>query len=152
MYRIHDRKSFEIQTGKATVIHKLKHQFARHGIPEILISDNATQYTSEEFAQFASEWKFQHTRSAPGNKKANGAAEAAVKVIKNMMINCRKSTRTPTLEFSTCEIHQLKVLQLHQPSVSWADAQKPSSLPLTMLSRDLLKFPSVTNLRWTLKS
>ncbi|GFO04959.1 retrovirus-related pol polyprotein from transposon 17.6 [Plakobranchus ocellatus] len=79
----------------ATVIHKLKHQFARHGIPEVLISDNCTQYTSEEFAQFASEWKFQHTRSAPGNKKANGAAEATVKVIKNMMIKCRKFNEDP---------------------------------------------------------
>ncbi|GFN81637.1 hypothetical protein PoB_000814300 [Plakobranchus ocellatus] len=76
----------------ATVIHKLKHQFARHGILEVLISDNDTQYTSEEFAQFASEWKFQHTQSAPGNKKAN---EAAVKVIKNMMIRCRKSNEDP---------------------------------------------------------
>ncbi|GFO39027.1 endogenous retrovirus group k member 19 pol protein [Plakobranchus ocellatus] len=81
--------------ASTTVIHKLKHQFARHGIPEVHISDNGTQYTSEEFAQFASEWKFQHTRSAPGNKKAKGAAEAAVKVIKNMMIKCRKSNEDP---------------------------------------------------------
>ncbi|GFO38464.1 endogenous retrovirus group k member 11 pol protein [Plakobranchus ocellatus] len=76
--------------ASATVIHKLKHQFARHGIPEIFISD--------KFAQFASEWKFRHTRSAPGNKKADGAAEAAVKVIKNMMIKCRKSNEDPYIE------------------------------------------------------
>ncbi|RUS68488.1 hypothetical protein EGW08_023750 [Elysia chlorotica] len=78
-----------------TVIHKLKHHFARHGIPEVLISDNGTQYTSEEFSTFVSEWKFRHERSAPGNKKANGAAEAAVKVIKNLMIKCRHSKEDP---------------------------------------------------------
>ena len=36
-----------------TVIEKLKMQFSRHGIPEVVISDNGPQYASTEFAKFA---------------------------------------------------------------------------------------------------
>ena len=34
----------------STLIHKLKHHFARHGFAEVLLSDNGTQYTSEKFS------------------------------------------------------------------------------------------------------
>ena len=73
-----------------TIVHKLKSHFARHGIPETLISDNGPQFTSGHFKQFTKEWKIGHTTSSPGNSKANGAAEAAVKIVKNMM---KKSLR-----------------------------------------------------------
>lgn len=36
-------------TDSITVIEKLKTQFSRHGIPEIVISDNGLQYASAEF-------------------------------------------------------------------------------------------------------
>ena len=40
-------------TGSASVINHLKSIFARHGIPEILISDNGPQYAAESFKNFA---------------------------------------------------------------------------------------------------
>ena len=54
-------------TDSRTVIEKLKMQFSRHGIPEIIISDNGPQYASAEFAKFASDWHFQHITSSPRN-------------------------------------------------------------------------------------
>lgn len=41
-------------TTSGVVISALKSTFARHGIPEVLRSDNGPQYASQEFAEFAS--------------------------------------------------------------------------------------------------
>lgn len=68
-----------------TIVHKLKSHFARYGIPETLISDNGPQFTSGQFRQFTKAWNVTHETSSPGNSKANGAAEAAVKTAKHMM-------------------------------------------------------------------
>ena len=47
-------------TDSRTVIEKLKMQFSRHGIPEVVTSDNAPQYTFTDFAKFASDWHLTH--------------------------------------------------------------------------------------------
>ena len=41
-------------TTSAAVINNLEFIFAENGIPETLISDNSPQYSSQEFAAFAS--------------------------------------------------------------------------------------------------
>ncbi|GFN78334.1 integrase core domain [Plakobranchus ocellatus] len=74
---------------------QIKVPSCRDDIPELLISDNGTQHTTEDFIHIASEWKFRHTRSTPNIKKANGAAEAVVKVIKMMMVKYRRSDKDP---------------------------------------------------------
>ena len=40
----------------AEIMKALKDNFARHGIPEELRSDNGPQYSSAEFTHFAREW------------------------------------------------------------------------------------------------
>ena len=77
------------------VIDKLKKNFARHGSPEIIISDNGTQYTSREFKQFCQNWKIEHKTISPGNSKAIGAAEAVVKIAKKMMRKCQINKEDP---------------------------------------------------------
>ena len=77
------------------VITKLKHHFARHGIPDVVVSDCGTQYTSANFKKFSDEWRFKHEMASPGNSKANGAAEATVKIAKNMMIKSAKAKEDP---------------------------------------------------------
>ena len=77
-------------TDSRTVIEKLKMQFSRHGIPEIVISDNGPQYACAEFAKFASDWHFQHITSSPRNPQSNGKVESAVKICENIM---RKAVR-----------------------------------------------------------
>ena len=69
------------------VINRLKSIFSRHGIPEILVSDNGTQYSSALFREFATEYGFTHLTSSPNYMylQGNGAAERAVKTVKGML-------------------------------------------------------------------
>ena len=60
---------------------------ARHRIPDV-VSDSGPQYSSQHFKSFAKKWGFSHETSSPGKSKANGAAEAAVRVAKNIMKKC----------------------------------------------------------------
>jgi predicted Fe-S protein YdhL (DUF1289 family) len=58
-------------TTAATVIRKMKKHFARYGSPEIVVSDNGPQFTSEQFAMFSRQWDFDHRTSSPGHPSAN---------------------------------------------------------------------------------
>ena len=72
-------------TRASSVILKLKNHFARHGCPDQLVSDNGPQFSSAKFEQFAQAWEFEHCTSSPGNSKANGKAESAVKTAKRIL-------------------------------------------------------------------
>jgi len=63
----------------------MKSIFARHGIPELCVSDNGPQYSSEEFAEFMRECHCQHITSSPLYPQSNGEAERAVKTIKGLL-------------------------------------------------------------------
>ena len=71
-------------TSETTVGH-MKSIFARHGVPDILVSDNATQYSSTHFAKFADRYAFSHETSSPMYPQANGEAERAVRTIKQLL-------------------------------------------------------------------
>ena len=79
------------------VITKLKHHFARHGVPDKVHSDGGPQYSSEKFRQFSEAWGFQHDLSSPGNSRSNGCAEAHVKIAKKLMKKCAISKEDPYL-------------------------------------------------------
>uniref|UniRef100_A0A8D8X673 RNA-directed DNA polymerase n=2 Tax=Cacopsylla melanoneura TaxID=428564 RepID=A0A8D8X673_9HEMI len=67
------------------VINKMKSIFGRHGIPEMIYTDNGAQFHSSftsEFQKFAREYGFSHRTSSPYHHQSNGAAEAAVKIAK----------------------------------------------------------------------
>ncbi len=53
------------------VILKLSMQFARFGAPHVVITDNAGQFTSEEFRDFSTKWKFDHRTSSPHHPRGN---------------------------------------------------------------------------------
>ena len=72
-------------TSSRSVIQVLKKTFSRHGIPESLVSDNGPAYASEEFHEFASKWEFRHVTTSPHYPQANGKAESAVKICKNLL-------------------------------------------------------------------
>jgi len=72
-------------TTSATVIAALKSIFSRHGIPEIVRSDNGPQYSSREFAKFASSYEFNHITSSPRFPQSNGQVERMVQTVKKML-------------------------------------------------------------------
>ena len=83
------------------VIAHLKSMFARHGIPEQVVSDNGPQYSCDAFSEFAKEYQFQHVPSSPLYPEGNGEAKRAVKTIKSLL------KKGVTLIWPCCHIEQL---------------------------------------------
>ncbi|XP_048252566.1 uncharacterized protein K02A2.6-like [Haliotis rufescens] len=91
-------------TKSTTVINALKDVFARHGIPDKVISDNGPQYSSQDFAQFAEKWDFVHETSSPRYAQSNGLAEKTVQTIKRIFSKAKTDGRDPhigILEYRT---------------------------------------------------
>lgn len=84
-------------TTSATVIMKLKRQFAIHGIPRVLLSDNGSQFASHQFKRFSQQWQFQHVTSSPRYAQSNGLAERAVRSAKSVLKKCSKDKSDPYL-------------------------------------------------------
>ena len=68
----------------AAIIQFLKEQFSRHGIPDVMVSNNGLQYVSKNFTNFSRKWEFKHVTSSPTHPKSNGKSESAVKVAKRI--------------------------------------------------------------------
>ena len=64
------------------VVNHMKSIMARHGVPEVVVSDNWPQFFALEFKHFDSQLGFQHITSSPYFPQANGEAERAVRTIK----------------------------------------------------------------------
>ena len=71
-------------TTSRSVITALKSMFSRHGIPDLLHSDNGPQFSSEELDQFAKSYDFLLSTSSPYYPQGNGLVERMVKTIKNL--------------------------------------------------------------------
>ena len=81
----------------SSVITHLKSIFARHGICEILQSDNGPCYNCKEFQNFAEEYDFQHVTSSPLYAQSNGKAEKGVDIVKKLLKKARESGSDPYL-------------------------------------------------------
>ena len=68
------------------VISLLKEWITDKGIPIKLTTDRGPQFTSQAFKDFCESWGIHHVRSSPHHHEANGAAEAAVKVVKSLLL------------------------------------------------------------------
>ena len=61
------------------VISYSKAHFARYGIPEIVVSDQGTQFMSSEFKDFSTKWEFEHRLSSPYHHQAKGKPRMLLK-------------------------------------------------------------------------
>ena len=72
-------------TSSQVTISVLRSVFATHGIPDTLMSDNGSAFTSAEFKEFTDRNGIQHLTSAPYHPSSNGLAERAVQTFKSAM-------------------------------------------------------------------
>ena len=63
-------------------IEQLRMLFAEHGLPETIVTDNATCFTSAEFGLFIAKNGIQHITSPAYHPSSNGLAERAVQLVK----------------------------------------------------------------------
>ena len=77
-----------------STLEKLRALFATHGLPEVIVSDNGTAFTSTEFQEFVRRNGIRHIRTAPYHPSSNGQVERAVQTFKDSM----KRTSTESLE------------------------------------------------------
>lgn len=69
----------------STTITILRREFANFGIPDILVSDNYSSFSSDEFQSFLSKNGVKFRSGAAFFPKSNGAAENSVKTVKRAL-------------------------------------------------------------------
>lgn len=78
------------------VIYALRQQFARYGLPEVVVSDNSP-FRAAEFQRFAKKWDFSHVTISARYSQSNGRAENAVKTAKRLMTKAVESGHDPLM-------------------------------------------------------
>ena len=73
------------RTTSGDVISALHSIFKRHGVPEVMVSDNGPQYSSHEMEEFVSTYGFTHITSSPHYPQSNGLAERPVQTVKQLL-------------------------------------------------------------------
>jgi len=75
-------------TSRQTVPIHLK-LCAQHGVPETIISDNGTQFTSHEFGEFCKANAISHVLSPPYHPQSKGRTEHFVDTFKRSLLKLR---------------------------------------------------------------
>jgi len=108
-------------TTTERTIEVLRHVFSAYGLPEQVVSDNGSQFTSEDFAVFMRMNGIKHTRSAPYHPSTNGLAERFVQSMKQAL----KTSQRSELSLS----HRLhNFLMTYRTSVHSTTGESPASL------------------------
>ena len=68
-----------------------KHYCAIFGWPDMIISDNGTQYTGSAYQEFICEWNIDHITSSPNYPRSNRPAERHVRHVKSLIKKAIKS-------------------------------------------------------------
>ena len=107
-------------TLSRTIVHKTEAQFARHGVPEILLTDNGPQFIASEYEGLCNRYHIQHITSSPYWPQGNGKAEATVKIVKQFM---KKSGKNISMKrFGHIGTHLLRVIHsVHRSAVMDVD-------------------------------
>ncbi len=142
---IHQLKS----TTSTAIISILKAIFARHGIPEILRSDNGPQFVSYEFIEFARKYGFRHITSSPKYPQSNGEVECMVKTVKGLLESSEdphlavlsyRATPMPWCKLSPSELLMGRKLRTTIPQTTKMLTPEWSYLP--QFRRDNVQFKS----------
>ncbi|XP_065190863.1 uncharacterized protein LOC135821795 [Sycon ciliatum] len=116
-------------TSSKAVITHLQSIFARHGIPETLMSDNCPQFASEEFRRFAEEFSFLHVTSSPLYPQANGLAERSVKTVKHLFTASPDCSQLQPQLISTSDFAAADAALKARETSNYNDRHRTRSLP-----------------------
>ncbi|XP_054288291.1 uncharacterized protein K02A2.6-like [Macrosteles quadrilineatus] len=72
-------------TDSRSTIKVLRSLFATHGVPDTIVSDNGSAFTSQEFRSFNESNGIRHVVVAPYHSSSNGQAERMVQTTKNSL-------------------------------------------------------------------
>ena len=76
--------------------------FAVQGLPEQLVSDNGSQFTSEEFKEFCKLRGINNCYVTPYHPQANGQAERFIQTFKNCMNKMAKNSKNIYYNVNNC--------------------------------------------------
>ena len=107
-------------TDKKTIA-ELRRVFSIHGLPEQIVSDNGTQFTSEVFQQLIGENGIKHVRSTPHHPSTNGEAERFVQMLKNVM-------RAAKGDSGTIETKLARFLLVYRSTPNTTTGESPAEL------------------------
>lgn len=126
-------------TSQATIT-RLRRLFASYGLPEQIVTDNATTFTSDEFQTFVKLNGILHTTSAPGHPATSGLAERYVQTFKVGLERLANTT------FNIEDKISLFLLQ-YQTTLNCTTGQSPADLFLHRHVHTRLDFlrPSITS-------
>lgn len=82
----------------AFVIDALRSNFCKYGLVDVIVSDNGTQFASNEFQQFIKLNRIRHIMIAPGHPASNGQAENSVKTLKKSICASLKHSDTSNMK------------------------------------------------------
>lgn len=128
-------------TSKKT-IESLTEIFSRWGLPEIIVSDNGTSFTSFEFKEFLKKNCIKHKLIAPGHPATNGQAERYVQTIKYGLKSMDK-------EKGDLKEKLNKLLLINRKVVNCATGESPANRMLKFEIRTKIDFlkPSKENIK-----
>ncbi|CAH8540722.1 unnamed protein product, partial [Schistosoma mattheei] len=75
-------------TSQQTIM-KLRQLFSRFGVPDVLVTDNGTQFISSIFSDFCKRFGVKHVRSPPYHPQSNGQAERFVDTFKRALLKAK---------------------------------------------------------------
>lgn len=110
------------QTTATATVAKIEELFARFGIPEILVSDNGTQFTSQMFADFCTNSGITHIRTPPYHPQSNGQAERFVDTFK------RALSKTKGEEVTTSSLQTFLRCYRTTPNTSLPQSMTPAQV------------------------
>ena len=125
-------------TTSSSIITALKAVFSRHGIPEVVKSDNGPQYSSHEFATFAKSYGFKHATSSPLYPQSNRQAERTVKTVKQLISQSNdpyltlmtyRATPLPWCDLSPSELYMGRKIRTPVPQTDHLLVPEWSYLP-----------------------
>ncbi|CAH8561864.1 unnamed protein product [Schistosoma margrebowiei] len=77
----------------------LTEMFSRNGLPDIIVSDNGSQFSSSQFQEFCKRLSIKHFRSPPYHPQSNGQAERFVDTFKRALMKSKgEGTTVETLQ------------------------------------------------------